>query len=104
MGRVGKQQRKREHPCPHCLAIFQSPTKRDPHARAVHEKWRDYKCSHCMSLVDSNSAPLDKTIVSDLVLVAAAVAHSTDSVVVVMGWILVKRTLCWCVYGRRCYS
>ena len=48
-----------------------------------------------MSLVDSNSAPLDNTIVSDLVLVATALAHSTDSVVVVMGWILVKRTLCW---------
>ena len=37
---------KREHPCPHCLTKFRSPSTRDAHARAVHEKWRDYKCPH----------------------------------------------------------
>ena len=36
------KQPKRAHPCPHCLAKFQSPSQRDTHARAVHEKWRDY--------------------------------------------------------------
>ena len=39
-----------EHPCPHCLTKFQSPSHRDRHARAVHEKWRDYKYPHCSSL------------------------------------------------------
>ena len=38
---------KREHPCPHCLAGFRSPSTRDAHARAVHKKWRDFKCPHC---------------------------------------------------------
>ena len=35
---------------PHCLTKFSSPSTRDAHARAVHEKWRDYKCPHCSSL------------------------------------------------------
>ena len=43
------KQPKREHPCPHCLTKFPSPSQRDRHARAVHEKWRDYKCPHCSS-------------------------------------------------------
>ena len=43
------QSRKRTHPCPHCLAKFPSLSKRDRHARAVHDKWRDYKCPHCSS-------------------------------------------------------
>jgi len=43
------KQTKRAHPCPHCLAGFRSPSERDRHARAVHEKWRDYKCPHCSS-------------------------------------------------------
>jgi hypothetical protein len=34
--------RKREHPCPHCLTNFPSPSKLNAHVRAVHEKWRDY--------------------------------------------------------------
>ena len=42
MGKQAKQP-KRVHPCPHCLTKFQSPYHRDAHARAVHEKWRDYK-------------------------------------------------------------
>ena len=42
MVREGKQ-RKREHPCLHCLTKFSRPSERDAHARAVHEKWRDYK-------------------------------------------------------------
>ena len=50
-----EKQRKRVHPCPHCLANFQSPSKRDAHARAVHEKWRDYKCPHCSSLFAGKS-------------------------------------------------
>ena len=49
MVKEGKQP-KREHPCPHCLTGFRSPSERDRHARAVHEKWRDYKCPHCSSL------------------------------------------------------
>ena len=43
------KQPKREHPCPHCLTNFRSPSTRDAHARAVHEKWRDHKCPHCSS-------------------------------------------------------
>ena len=39
------KQPKRAHPFPHCLTKFQSPSKRDAHVRAVHEKWRDYKSS-----------------------------------------------------------
>ena len=46
---------KREHPCPHCLTGFRSPSERDRHARAVHEKWRDYKCPHCSGLFASGS-------------------------------------------------
>ena len=49
-----EKQRQRAHlyvyPCPHCLTKFPSPSERDRHARAVHEKWRDYKCPHCSSL------------------------------------------------------
>ena len=47
---MGKEAKPRVHPCPHCLANFRSPSERDRHARAVHEKWRDYKCPHCSSL------------------------------------------------------
>ena len=47
---MGKEAKPRVHPCPHCLTGFQSPSHRDRHARAVHEKWRDYKCPHCSSL------------------------------------------------------
>ena len=39
-----------KHPCPHCLTKFSKKSNRDAHARAVHEKWRDYKCPHCSSL------------------------------------------------------
>jgi len=45
-----EKQRKRAFPCPHRLTNFQSPSERDKHARAVHEKWRDYKYPHCSSL------------------------------------------------------
>ena len=38
---------KRAHPCPHCLTGFRSPSEHDRHARAVHEKWRDYACPYC---------------------------------------------------------
>ena len=55
MGKQAKQP-KRVHPCPHCLTKFQSPYHRDRHARAVHEKWRDYKCPHCSSLFAQKSA------------------------------------------------
>jgi hypothetical protein len=41
VGREAKP-RKCAHPCPHCLTKFPSPSARDAHARAVHEKWRDY--------------------------------------------------------------
>ena len=44
---MGKEDKPRVHPCPHCLTGFRSPSERDRHARAVHEKWRDYKCPHC---------------------------------------------------------
>ena len=37
MGREAKP-RKRAHPCPHSLAGFRSPSERNIHARAVHEK------------------------------------------------------------------
>ena len=37
------KQPKRVHSCPHCLTKFSRPSERDAHARAVHEKWRDYK-------------------------------------------------------------
>ncbi len=40
---MGKEAKPRVHPCPHCLTKFPSPSARDAHARAVHEKWRDYK-------------------------------------------------------------
>ena len=50
------KQPKRVHPCPHCLTGFRSPSERDRHARAVHEKWRDYKCPHCSSLFELRSA------------------------------------------------
>ena len=57
-----EKQRKRAHlyvyPCPHCLTKFPSPSARDAHARAVHEKWRDYKCPHCSSLFRFRSRPL----------------------------------------------
>ena len=50
------KQPKCEHPCPHCLTKFLSPSDRDRHARAVHEKWRDHKCPHCSSLFAAKSA------------------------------------------------
>ena len=34
MVKEGKQP-KREHPCPHCLTMFPSPSHRDRHARTV---------------------------------------------------------------------
>ena len=34
---------------------FRSPSDRDRHARAVHEKWRDYKCPNCSSLFAGKS-------------------------------------------------
>ena len=42
-----QRQRAYAYPCPHCLTKFRRPSERDAHARAVHEKWRDYKCPHC---------------------------------------------------------
>ena len=42
---------RRIHPCPHCLTKFESPSARDIHARAVHEKWRD-----CSSLFGEKGA------------------------------------------------
>ena len=48
MVREGKQ-RKRVHPC---RTNFPSPSQRDAHARAVHEKWRD-----CISLYIPTNAP-----------------------------------------------
>ncbi len=42
-----EKQRQRAHLCPHCLTGFQSPSDRDRHARAVHEKCRDHACPHC---------------------------------------------------------
>ena len=58
---MGKEDKPRKrahlyvHPCPHCLTKFPSPSARDKHARAVHEKWRDYKCPHCSSLFAQKS-------------------------------------------------
>ena len=49
------KQPKPEHPCPHCLTKLTSQSKRDKHAHAVHEKWRDYKCPHCSSLFAAKS-------------------------------------------------
>ena len=44
MGKEAKQLLKQlKHACPHCLTKFRTPGERDAHARAVHEKWRDYK-------------------------------------------------------------
>ena len=44
-----------KHPCPHCLTKFSKKSNRDAHARAVHEKWRDYKCPHCSSRFGTSS-------------------------------------------------
>ena len=52
---MGKEAKPRVHPCPHCLTKFSRPNERDRHARAVHEKWRDYKCPHCSSLFAEKS-------------------------------------------------
>ena len=43
------KQPKREHPCPHCLTKFRSPSHRNAHVRAVHEneKWRHCSLQPC---------------------------------------------------------
>ena len=53
---------KRVHPCPHCLTNFPSPSKRDRHARSVHEKRRDHVCPYCKGVAFGTASTLKKHI------------------------------------------
>ena len=53
-----EKQRQRAYPCPHCLTGFQSPSARDRHVHAVHEKRRDHACQYCPGVAFGTASTL----------------------------------------------